>query len=86
MQHVLLTTILLPLLVATLPAAEPDPPAYAPTSDYAKQEIRGWTVYVNRRLLTEHKETAEKALELLDTKLYDINPAFAANLDTISEM
>ena len=47
-------------------------PAYEPTSDYAKQDIRGWTVYVNHGLLEDQKELGQRTLELLDVKLYDI--------------
>jgi len=53
-------------------AAEPEPPPYEPTSNYEKRQVRGWTVYVNKRLLDEHKETGEEALELLGAQLYDI--------------
>ena len=77
---VLLLACVVPLLSV---AAEPnapsdtpsDPPPYEPTSSYEKRQIRGWTVYVNRRLLDGHKETAENTLELLDAQLYDITRA-----------
>lgn len=56
-------------------AAEPTPPAYEPTSNYVKQDIRGWTVYVNGRLTREKKELGERTLELLDAQLYEITRA-----------
>jgi len=56
-------------------AAEPAPPPYEPTSNYEKRELRGWTVYVNGRLVNEKKELGQKTLELLESKLYDITRA-----------
>jgi hypothetical protein len=56
-------------------AAEPpsqDIPPYEPTSNYTKQDIRGWTVYVNHRLVEDEKELGQRALQLLDVKLYEI--------------
>ena len=53
-------------------------PSYEPTSNYAKQDIRGWTLYVNQRLLADEKELGQRTLELLDVKLYDIVRAVPA--------
>ena len=53
-------------------------PSHEPTSNYTKQDIRGWTVYVNHRLLEDKKELGQRALELLDVKLYDIVRAVPA--------
>ncbi len=72
MRYALLLIFLLPSVDATLAAAESDPPPYEPTSNYAKQTIRGWTVYINRRLLNEDKQIGERAVELLDKQLYDV--------------
>lgn len=47
--------------------------AYEPTSNYTVQNIEGWTVYVNKCLLSEKKAVGEKVLRLLRAKLYDIN-------------
>ena len=66
------------LLVVAAPAGEPKKPAYEPASHYAQQNIRGWTVYVHRALLDEHKQLGERALELLSVKLYDIRRAVPA--------
>jgi hypothetical protein len=45
---------------------------YEPISNYAIQNIEGWTVYVNHRLLNE-KEPGHGILALARVKLYDIN-------------
>ncbi len=57
---------------ATWAADEPAKPEYDPTSDYTKMDVRGWTVYVNQRLLQGDKALSDRTLELLDVKLYDI--------------
>ena len=46
---------------------------YEPTSNYTIQNIEGWTVYVNNRLLNENKSTGDEVLSLLKGELYDIN-------------
>ena len=51
--------------------AEPEP-SFEPTSNYTRQDIRGWTVYVSHSLLEDQEELGQRALELLDVKLYDI--------------
>jgi hypothetical protein len=58
---------------STWAADEPAKPEYDPTSDYAKMDVRGWTVYVNRRLLEGEKALSDRTLELLGVKLYDIS-------------
>ena len=67
---------------ATRPAAAParkaaKPPAsrppYPPTSDYDVRRMEGWKVHVHRELLTTEKADGDKALKLLEAKLYDIN-------------
>ncbi len=68
------------LLIALLGGSSPgeqSPAAghYEPTTCYEKREIRGWTVYVNRRLLRDQQEQGRRTLELLDVKLYDITRA-----------
>ena len=66
---------LLPLLVgADEPAKseKPEKPEYEPTSCYTKQDVRGWCVYVNHRLLEDQKELGAQVLELLDVKCYDV--------------
>ena len=68
--------LVLVLCCPLLPAAEtPEKPEFEPTSNYTRQTIRGWTVYVNHRLLGDKKDLGNKALELLEVKLYDINRA-----------
>ncbi|HEU4754515.1 MAG TPA: hypothetical protein VFU47_15510, partial [Armatimonadota bacterium] len=50
-------------------------PAYEPTTRYEARQVEGWKVLVNRRLLTEEKQTGENALRLLQVKLYDVTRA-----------
>lgn len=45
---------------------------YTPTSGYAAREIEGWKVLVNKELLSDHPELAEKALKLLNYQLYQV--------------
>lgn len=45
---------------------------YAPTSDYATQEIEGWKVLVNHELSSHHSELAGSVLKLLRYQLYQI--------------
>jgi len=46
-------------------------PRYEPTTNYTVRNIEGWTVYVNKSLLTEKKMVGDKTLRLLEVKLYD---------------
>lgn len=59
-----------PLVAQTLATAP-----YEPTARYEQQNIQGWKVYVNRRLLEDHRELGQQAIELLGVKLYDIRRA-----------
>jgi hypothetical protein len=71
--------LLLPVLAPSLFAAdEPAKPEYDPTSSYVLRDVRGWTVRVNRRVLDEQKVLGDRALELLDVKLYEIVRAVPA--------
>ncbi len=45
---------------------------YAPTVDYERQEIEGWTVLVHRSLLDDHPELAARVLRHLRSHLYQI--------------
>jgi len=63
------------VLAGQLAAETPAKLKYEPTSDYTRQNIHGWPVYVNNRLLNEKKELGNEALELLRVKLYEINRA-----------
>jgi len=77
-------TGILSVVAAVLVAAGP---AYEPTTNYEVQSIEGWTVYVNRRLLTTEREIGRQVLRLLRVKLYDINrvvpPAALAELHKV---
>ena len=66
---------------ATQPAAELLRPAgdvppvvhhYDPTDAYELQHIEGWTVRVNKRLLSEQPELAQKTLDLMHMQLFQI--------------
>jgi len=46
--------------------------APVPTDAYALRTVEGWTVRVNRELLTTRGELGTRALRLLEVKLYDI--------------
>lgn len=45
---------------------------YVATDEYLPQQLEGWTVRVNRRLLNEDKELGQRALKLLELKLFEI--------------
>ena len=44
-----------------------------PVEDYARREIRGWTVRVHPELAAEQSELGRPVLELLDHNLYEIS-------------
>ncbi len=72
------------LLAAALLAGAPalpqprKPKPFVPTTEYVDRKIEGWTVRVNRKLVGEQKELGERALRLLDLKLYDVRRAVPA--------
>lgn len=45
---------------------------YVPTSAYVRRSIQGWTVRVNRKLLTDNSDVGKQAMDLLDRKLAEI--------------
>ena len=53
-------------------AQEPARRKFVPTAAYETRKVEGWTVRVNRRLLTDQKELGDRALRLLEVKLYDV--------------
>ena len=60
-------------------SADAPPPAihskkqgFIPTKDYVSRSIQGWTVLVNRSLLTDKADLGKKALDLLDRKLAEV--------------
>jgi hypothetical protein len=71
------------LFACVLPAAEPAPEAspaktvFDPTSAYRAQQIEGWRVLVNEKLLVE-TNLCERTLKLLDAQLYQITRAVPA--------
>jgi hypothetical protein len=72
MRIATLCVTILVLCWGTIAAGEPEKADYEPTSNYTPRDIRGWTVYVNHRLLEDQKELGDRALQLLDVKLFDI--------------
>ena len=54
-------------------AAEPKP--FVPTTKYATTRVVGWTVHVNRELLTTQLELGTNARALLGVKLREITNA-----------
>jgi hypothetical protein len=60
--------LLVALLAALAPAAEPPKP-----TSHTKKDVEGWTVHVDDRLLAgADKELGDRALRLLANRLYDI--------------
>lgn len=56
----------------TAPKTAPKPADY-PTSEYTVRQIEGWKVRVHKDLLAGKKQLGDKALKLLQIKLYDVN-------------
>ena len=54
------------------PPPAPEKPAYEPTSNYTVQNVEGWTIYVNNRLLNEKKELWDRTRQVLAAQLLDI--------------
>jgi hypothetical protein len=46
--------------------------AFDPTDAYEAKKVEGWLVRVNKRLIADHQELADKSLELLKFQLYQI--------------
>lgn len=61
-------------LAAAAPAQEAKRP-YVPTAEYETRTVEGWTVRVNRHLLTDRKDLGDSALRLLTEKLYEVRRA-----------
>ncbi|WP_422924153.1 hypothetical protein [Singulisphaera sp. PoT] len=57
---------------------------FVPTDHYVKKSVEGWVVYVNKDLLGGRKELGDRALRLLENKLFEIRrsvpPAALASL------
>ena len=45
---------------------------FIPTDQYAKRSIEGWTVYVNKELLTDSTALGSEALHVLETRLAEV--------------
>jgi hypothetical protein len=62
------------ILLAACSAAVAETARYEPTSNYEVQRIEGWTVHVNRTLLSEENETLGRdTVEVLRQQLYQVN-------------
>jgi hypothetical protein len=59
---------------------------YDPTSAYQPQEIEGWTVLVNEKLLASNPEGAQEALTLLKHQLYSVKRLVPAEAVTRLKM
>jgi hypothetical protein len=66
-----MTQLLLALCLAAAPAEEKKP-AFEPTSNYDIQDIHGWKVYVNKRLLNEDKALGDRMIPFVRAKLLDV--------------
>ncbi len=65
--------------VFSVPASAAEKPPYDADSQYAAQQLRGWSLKINKTLLKdEHKQLREQVLELLDDHLYRIVRAVPA--------
>ena len=49
--------------------------AFEPTSDYEVRQVEGYTVRVSATLLRAHHDVADRALDLLRVRLYEMNRA-----------
>ncbi len=67
-QNLLLLLVFFIPIAPALPSDSPEP-----KDTYTIRSLRGWTVYVNDRLLNEEPALSERTLELLSVKLFDIN-------------
>jgi hypothetical protein len=69
-----------PVLALLLLALAPGRAAstFVRTDQYETRRVRGWTVRVNRDLLTTRRAVGEPALELLDARLLDVSRAVPA--------
>ena len=56
-----------------------DPKPFVPTTKYATTRVAGWTVRVNRALLTTQRELGGNALALLAVKLREITNTVPAH-------
>lgn len=76
------------LLLLTLAPTVAASPPFDPTDHYETREVQGWTVRVNKTLLTESPELAGKTMALLDHQLYQIvhkiPPAAVSKLRKVS--
>ncbi len=81
--NTLVFSVLIFAVSTAVPGQDGNPPRRAPselkpknvyvaTDRYTKTSVEGWTVYVNKTLLADQKDLGDKALRLLETKLYEI--------------
>jgi hypothetical protein len=80
-MRTLLLAIVVPVLIA--PAAR----AFEPTRSYEVRQIEGWTVRVSSTLRDEHRDVADRALELLRVRLFELKRALpGAALDRLRDV
>ncbi len=63
---------IVPLQASAQPAATQKSPGFVPTGQYVTRNLCGWTVMVNRHLLTDQSALGGTVLALLQTKLQEI--------------
>lgn len=67
-----LGVVLLTSMLASNVLAQQATRPFVPTTEYETRQVEGWTVRVNRHLLTDRKDLGTPALRLLAEKLRDI--------------
>lgn len=86
-RFLILPCLAIAVLLTSVARADDPAPKYDPTSSYQPQEVEGWTVLVNEKLLASNPEGAQEAITLLKHQLYSVKrlvPAAAATkLQTI---
>jgi hypothetical protein len=65
-------SIALSLLMGSMLSADQKKAANKPKPEFEIRNIEGWTVYINKKDLAEHKEQMDEALDHLQNQLYQI--------------
>jgi hypothetical protein len=63
----------LPGLALSQEKPAPGGKPFVPTSQYETRFVEGWTVRVNKALLTDQADLGKRALRLLELKLFDVS-------------
>ena len=46
--------------------------SYTPTADYQQRNVRGWTVFLNKNVVSQYPKLTNDAMVLLDFQLYQV--------------